>query len=398
MGSDRRGAVMTMGLLAGVASLCVSCTTTSERDGGLFASGSGGVDDGLGEAGEDGQSDGAEGVGTDGAEGDDDGDDDAPRFDVAGGAEAGGDDGASDAGCRGIDFLFVVDNSGSMADEQANLTASVPAFLDTMRDTVDGEAESFQIMVVPTDADVYQPNSGCGYACEQAGNPPSVACNGIPCDQYGPFVPPPPACRHFLGTGRVSSHTGTSCGLPNGQRFISSVDTNVDQAFPCVADVGVDGSGLEKVAESMTEAVGTHAAPGECNEGFLRDDALLVVTLITDEDEGCPDGGCGTFQSPGSAGNPALWYDDLVAAKGGSDEGIVVLGLIGDLDLAASICQPFDDVALTGAEPSPVLRDFVGRFGDHGMTGSVCAPDYGEFFADAVALIDTACDEFIPPG
>jgi hypothetical protein len=35
-----------------------------------------------------------------------------------------------------------------------------------------------------------------------------------------------------------------------------------------------------------------------------------------------------------------------------------------------------------------------GRFGG----GSVCAPSYNAFFDQAVELIDTTCDEFVPEG
>ena len=55
---------------------------------------------------------------------------------------------------------------------------------------------------------------------------------------------------------------------------------------------------------------------GGCNEGFLRDDAILVVTFITDEED------------TGSAGNPDSWKQTLVDAKGGNEEAIVVLGLV----------------------------------------------------------------------
>src|SRR5690242_21671906 len=36
-------------------------------------------------------------------------------------------------GCAKADFLFVIDNSGSMADEQDNLIASFPGFIDTIQ-------------------------------------------------------------------------------------------------------------------------------------------------------------------------------------------------------------------------------------------------------------------------
>src|SRR5690606_41723616 len=54
----------------------------------------------------------------------------------------------------------------------------------------------------------------------------------------------------------------------------------------------------------------------DCNEGFIRDDAILVVTFITDEDDN---------QGDGSAGTPDGWKAALVSAKKGDDAGIVVL-------------------------------------------------------------------------
>ncbi|MBK8264989.1 MAG: hypothetical protein IPK80_27075 [Nannocystis sp.] len=52
-------------------------------------------------------------------------------------------------------------------------------------------------------------------------------------------------------------------------------------------------------------------APGGCNAGFLRDDALLMVTFIGGYDYD-------------SKGNPDLWADRVLSAKGG-DQGAVVM-------------------------------------------------------------------------
>jgi hypothetical protein len=50
-----------------------------------------------------------------------------------------------------------------------------------------------------------------------------------------------------------------------------------------------------------------------------------------------------------------------------------------------------------GAEPAPRLRAFVEQF-ENGVVGSVCAPDYAPIFLEAVAVIDVACDTFVPEG
>src|SRR5690606_7269303 len=138
--------------------------------------------------------------------------------------------------------------------------------------------------------------------------------------------------------------------------------------FSCAAHVGTYGDGNERPMEAMLAA--TSAAlndPGGCNEGFLRDDAILVVTFITDEED--------NMKSPG---DPQAWYDALVANKNGNADAVSVLGLFGDGDLPNGICQPLQNDV--GAEPAPRLREFVELFGDRGVAGSICADDYIPFF------------------
>ena len=76
---------------------------------------------------------------------------------------------------------------------------------------------------------------------------------------------------------------------------------------------------------------------------------------------------------------------------------VVVLGLFGDGDMPDPICTSFDSQSGNGAEPSPRLRQFTESWGDHGVAGSICAPSYDQFFEQAVAVIDTTCEEFQPP-
>jgi hypothetical protein len=44
------------------------------------------------------------------------------------------------------------------------------------------------------------------------------------------------------------------------------------------------------------------------------------------------------------------------------------------------------------------MEEVVGLFGERGVIGSICEPDYGPFFQEAVGIIDAACDQFVPPG
>ena len=59
------------------------------------------------------------------------GDDDGTEVDAGnGGGGGGGGGGNVDAlGCSKMDLLFVIDNSGSMGEEQTNLIANFPTFI-----------------------------------------------------------------------------------------------------------------------------------------------------------------------------------------------------------------------------------------------------------------------------
>lgn len=119
--------------------------------------------------------------------------------------------------------------------------------------------------------------------------------------------------------------------------------------------------------------------PAACNDGFLREDALFVVTLITDEDDRPnPEGS-------GSPGDPPQWYEHVVAAKGGNAESIVMLSILGN------------DDPLAGCDPGPRLNAFTELFPNH-LAASVCEPNYAPFFEEAVGIVDLACDAFEPEG
>ncbi len=316
------------------------------------------------------------------------GSDDGLKLDV--GAHTDGVEEAGDGqGCTKADFLFVIDNSGSMEDEQDQLIASFEGFISTIQAT--SMAQDFQILVVDTDASggggstvectndvcTCEPVPGC---CEFACNLGGLTCNDIPCDRV-----PGSECDRTLGAGKVFRNDGTLC-MHEEPRFMSDGDPDLAATFACVGEVGTFGDGNEQPMAAMLRAVDGELAQG-CNAGFLRDDAILVVTFITDEED--------ENKSPG---DPTSWHADLVAAKGGNEDAVVVLGLFGDTDQPDAVCEPFDEKGEDGAEAGPRLRAFTASFGDHGVLGSVCEADYNPFFTEAVSIIDTACDEFVPPG
>jgi hypothetical protein len=261
-------------------------------------------------------------------------------------------------GCRNVDFLFVVDNSLSMTDEQDNLAQSFGGFMRVVQDTL--EAQDYHIMAVDTDD------------------------RAIP---IGGVLDPPflggASCDGVFGAGRRQSPTGQDCGIDGSSTFMSEAQADLEGTFSCAARVGTFGNVLEQPMTSLLSAVGPELnAPGGCNEGFSRSDAILVVTFITDEDD---------ERSPG---DPADWRDELVAAKGGDESALVVLGLVGDTNVSGGL--PGGPCLLTDSAGAPRLQQFV-RSLPHGSLGSVCAADYAPFLASAVAEIDAACRAFVPP-
>ncbi len=288
-----------------------------------------------------------------------------------GGPTTGG-DGGDRTGCESVDFLFIIDNSGSMGDNQQNLVDSFPGFIEAIQNTV-AEASDYHIMVAKTD-------SGWGGDCPLLCQAFFGICPDIP--EYPCMTGAPSMCDTIMGAGVTypigSDSSGQLCPLAGQDRYITPADPDLGASFGCIAKVGTDGSGDERPVEALTGALSdTLNDPAGCNEGFLRDEAILVVTIITDEEDSS------------SAGSPQGWVTNVVAQKGGDGTGIVMIGLINDPDVTDSIC---------GAEAEdPVrLREFIESF-PNSYRGSVCAPNYADVLADAVGIIDTACDEYVPP-
>jgi hypothetical protein len=297
---------------------------------------------------------------------------DGPKLDVsAPQTEGPADDGGPGEGCEKVDFLFVIDNSGSMGDNQDSLIASFPGFISSIQTTLT-DAQDYHIMVVDTDA---QWGGECELLCPLFFN----TCPDIP--QY-PCGIVPDTCNSTLGAGVVhtmaSDAPNVPCDFTTGARYMDSTEPDLTGAFQCAAKVGSDGDGSERQMGAMVGALSpVLAEPGACNEGFVRQDAILVITVITDEEDAA------------SNGLPAGWYANVIASKFADANAVVMLGLINDTDAAAPVC-PADS-------QDPVnIRTFVDMFPNH-IRGSVCAASYNEFFQAAVDLIATTCEEFIPP-
>ena len=121
-------------------------------------------------------------------------------------------------------------------------------------------------------------------------------------------------CDDELGGGRNKDRNFQEC-FSGAERFLTESTANLEEQFACIAEVGTAGDGNEQIMQAMRNAVSAPLTT-TCNAGFLRDDAILVVTFITDENDSNGD----------SAGTPAGWKQALVSAKNGDENAIVVLG------------------------------------------------------------------------
>jgi len=299
------------------------------------------------------------------------------------GLETDGTDTNGATGCEKIDFLFVIDDSGSMRDNQESLVAAFPGFIQAIEEQVAGT--DHHIMVVDSD-------ESPAWLCEEfldgghcAGtNVQPTDCNGYVCGSIDALD----ACATTLGGAVVHPVGGYAsnmdCGFAPDRRYLTSDDDDIATKFACAATVGISGNGDEFPMTAMVDAVGGPlGAKGACNEGFLRDDAILVVTVVSDDSASmfAPD-------DDASAGNPQVWFDGLVAAKNDDVDAIAVIGLV-----------PYDDTSCVFENvETERFVDFVELFGDKGVLGSVCAGDYAELFADTIAVIDATCNEFEPAG
>lgn len=276
-------------------------------------------------------------------------------------------------GCAKVDFLFIIDNSVSMSDQQAALIASFPGFMNAIETTLD--ADDYHIMVADTDDATRCTPSNCQSGAMSADTLCDEA-NGYAC-QSNLFD----TCDNTIGAGVVhpagDGATNAPCTLFGGNRYIINGEPDLVGTFSCMAQVGLAGHPSERPMDSLVAAMSPDLnGPGGCNDGFLRDDAILVVTFISDD------------PNYEDAGDAQSWYDAVVAAKGGNADAVVVLGLTPNFDG----CQDGK-----GPPKGAHWSEFVALWGAKGLEASVCNLDYAPFFEQAVSVIDDTCDEFEPP-
>jgi hypothetical protein len=278
------------------------------------------------------------------------------------------------AGCDGrIDFLFVISSQGTMKGHQEQLIAAVPGFIATIQE----QFSDFDVHVL-----VANTRSGWGVFdcslcmddCDPMGEPPNCGAVLTPCDKkVGAAVTFP--------AGPNASNQ--RCELGGDLRYIVSGQQDMAEAFTCIAQVGTAGSaitGQAMVAALQPEMNDPNDEDG-CNRGFLRDDALLVVTIIQD---GYDEQSLGTVDE---------WIAALRTAKHDDDDAFAVLVLTTDVDVGyQQLCHPNEFIMYKNR--LRLLAEGV----EHGFIDSICKDEYVTFFAEHAGALVELCDDFVPPG
>lgn len=236
------------------------------------------------------------------------------------------------AGAAQVDILWVVDNSGSMCEEQLSLRENFDAFIEEL----DAIGADFQLAIVTTD--MVDP--------EESGRFQNVP-DGVP----------GPSCNIAIDI--------SECPSPdNGQEFPPLILRSRDyqneagaldvqrlkRDFGCNATVGTQGDGFEMGLESAKEALSPALLNG-FNAGFLRPEAFLAIIFLTDEND-CSDRGA----LDKTNGNVCEWESDKLVPvdeyvnffadlKGGDRSKVIMAGIIGPDD--GSRYDPGDPVQPT---------------------------------------------------
>ncbi|WAS92478.1 hypothetical protein [Nannocystis punicea] len=284
------------------------------------------------------------------------------------------------AGCHGkLDIIFAISTEWWMKDYQTRLIAAFPEFAQALEE----ELGAYDLHILVTDSSFVWGMEDCS----QCQDPDDCDPNGEP-SLCGAKLD---ACDTTMGSGETFSSgigsSGRRCDLAGGRRYIvSSEEQDLVGAFTCLARVGYGvatpqafDSILAALDHPLIESGVTLNGPGDCNEGFLRDDALLLVVIIQDSFEWT------------SLGGPYQWRKALYAVKGGDADAVIGLAITTDNDVLPSLCVPAAPLGFTNR-----MRLFMEEYLKHGNMASICAPAYGSSFKDIAAQLAPLCDQFIP--
>jgi len=187
-----------------------------------------------------------------------------------------------------VDMIFVIDNSGSMSEEQELLSSSVSRFADLL---VADSAIDWRLAVTTTDND----NPWCAGGSPESGDFVMSSCLDRLTEFIieGPTGPTDtsPICESGCSLAKIDVVPTTTDldSTPRPRPWLefgpnhTNVTDDLGQVIRCMMPMGINGCGFEQPLESMHLAVLRSQDTLSANYGFIREDAHLVVVFVTDE-------------------------------------------------------------------------------------------------------------------
>lgn len=153
-----------------------------------------------------------------------------------------------------LDVLIIIDNSETMAEEQAKLAAAVPEMLAAIRGSIDadGDPRDLDVHLMITTTDNGHP------LCAGTSAPDYVPAKGAPIasacvDRLARFETPglsvPEACTAHCSPGTAAAPTDPVLAFgPDGDNVLALTDIGdpVTDALACMIPQGIDGCGMEE--------------------------------------------------------------------------------------------------------------------------------------------------------
>jgi hypothetical protein len=165
-----------------------------------------------------------------------------------------------------LDIIFLIDDSGSMREEQDNLGRNFPIFVSALEGLPEG-LPNLHIGVLSSDLGAGRFAGSAVEGCTRLGG------------DGGIFQSAP---RGRAGTCTSAPRTGSFLSVNGSQQ---NFDGSVSDALSCIAALGTRGCGFEHQLGAIWRALGGNGQIPSQNTGFLRDDALLAIVILTDEDD-----------------------------------------------------------------------------------------------------------------
>jgi len=263
--------------------------------------------------------------------------------------------------CEKMDIVFVVDNSGSMEEEQTNLASNFPMFASLLQGyQVNGAALDFRVAVTTTGRTI-------DYSIDLGGG-------------FGTFP------QHEDGeNGAFQNNCNSS------KRWIDSTDAGIGQTLACRANVGTGGPSIE-MPMLMSKWSLVDRVQDNTNSGFIRQDALLAVVMITDEEDASTSQNNFTMDATGTS--PTDWNP--------TDEVMFLDQLKGNRTRWASAVIAGDGDCSSNfgsAANAQRLKDFVNLANGQGSTqavfSSICEGNLTNGLKAALDTFQAACGQII---